>query len=176
MQPIVLGSARKRGIPDEDILHALAFAIRAYPDQGEYELVVVGPARNGVTLLEVGYDLDEDGRIVIVHAMPARKKYLWGGVITMPRSYDEIVRLSESMAESLESDTEPATSPEEATLRAAALRRSLAETEVGNAVATARRGGVPWQRIGEAVGTSGEAARQKYKHLVGEGKDASTSN
>ena len=87
----------------------------------------------------------------------------------MPRSYDEIVRLSESMAESLESDdTEPTTSPEEATLRAAALRRSLAETELGNAVATARRGGVPWQRIGEAVGTSGEAARQKYKHLVDE--------
>lgn len=48
----------------------------------------------------------------------------------MPRSYDEIVRLSESMAESLESDgTEPTTSPEEATLRAAALRRSLADEE-----------------------------------------------
>lgn len=94
----------------------------------------------------------------------------------MPRSYDEIVRLSESMAESLESDdTEPTTSPEEAALRAAALRRSLAETELGNAVATARRGGVPWQRIGEAVGTSGEAARQKYKHLVDEGQNSSTA-
>lgn len=92
----------------------------------------------------------------------------------MPRSYDEIVRLSESMAESLESDdTEPTTSAEEATLRAAALHRSLAETELGNAVATARRGGVPWQRIGEAVGTSGEAARQKYKHLVNEGRISS---
>ncbi len=91
----------------------------------------------------------------------------------MPRSYDEIVRLSESMAESLESDdTEPTTSPEEATLRAAALRRSLAETELGNAVAAARRSGVPWQRVGEAVGTSGEAARQKYKHLVDEGQDS----
>jgi hypothetical protein len=42
-----------------------------------YELtVVVGAARNGVTLLEIGYDLDEQGRIVIVHAMPARKNYL----------------------------------------------------------------------------------------------------
>lgn len=92
----------------------------------------------------------------------------------MPRSYDEIVRLSESMARSLESDDgEPTTSPEEATLRAAALRRSLAETDLGNAVATARRGGVPWQRIGEAVGTSGEAARQKYKHLVDEGQNGS---
>lgn len=77
VQPLVLASARKRGIPDEDMLHALAFAIRSYPDQGEFELtVVIGPARNGVTLLEIGYDLDEAGRIVIVHAMPARKKYL----------------------------------------------------------------------------------------------------
>jgi hypothetical protein len=25
---------------------------------------------------EVGYDVDELGRIVVVHAMPARKKYL----------------------------------------------------------------------------------------------------
>ena len=94
----------------------------------------------------------------------------------MPRSYDQIVRLSKSMAESLESDgTEPITSPEEATLRAAARRRSLAETDLGNAVATARRGGVPWQRIGEAVGTSGEAARQKYKHLVDEGQDSAST-
>jgi hypothetical protein len=92
----------------------------------------------------------------------------------MPRSYDEIVRLSESMAESLKSDdAEPTTSSEEAVLRAAALRRSLVETELGSAVATARRGGVPWQRIGEAVGTSGEAARQKYKHLVDRGKSGS---
>ena len=82
----------------------------------------------------------------------------------MPRSFDEIVRLSESMAESLESDdTEPHVSPEEATVRAAALRRALAEAELGEAVAAARKAGLPWQRIGDAVGTSGEAARQKYR-------------
>ena len=82
----------------------------------------------------------------------------------MPRSFDEIVRLSESMAESLESDdTEPDISPEEATVRAAALRRALAEAELGEAVAAARTAGLPWQRIGDAVGTSGEAARQKYR-------------
>lgn len=82
----------------------------------------------------------------------------------MPRSYDEIVRLSESMAESLEADeTEPAITPEEAALRAAALRRALAEGEVGQAVAAARAANVPWERIGDAVGTSGEAARQRYR-------------
>jgi hypothetical protein len=82
----------------------------------------------------------------------------------MPRSFDEIVRLSESMAESLESDdTQPDISPEEATVRAAALRRALAEAELGEAVAAARKAGLPWHRIGDAVGTSGEAARQKYR-------------
>ena len=82
----------------------------------------------------------------------------------MPRSFDEIVRLSESMAESLESDdTEPDVSPEEATVRVAALRRALAEAELGEAVAAARKAGLPWQRIGHAVGTSGEASRQKYR-------------
>lgn len=82
----------------------------------------------------------------------------------MPRSYEEIVRLSESMAESLEADTsEPNVSPFEAAVRAAALRRALAETELGDAVGAARDAGVPWDRIGKAVGTSGEAARQKYR-------------
>jgi cation diffusion facilitator CzcD-associated flavoprotein CzcO len=82
----------------------------------------------------------------------------------MPRSFDEIVRLSESMAESLESDdTDPDISLEEATVRAAALRRALAEAELGEAVAAARKAGLPWHRIGDAVGTSGEAARQKYR-------------
>jgi len=81
----------------------------------------------------------------------------------MPRSYDEIVRLSESMSESLENDdSTPETSPEEAAVRAAALRRALAESELGEAIAAARTAGVPWQRVGQAVGTSGEAARQKY--------------
>ena len=95
----------------------------------------------------------------------------------MPRSFNKIVRLSESMAESLESnDTEPDISPEEATLRAAALRRALAEAELGEAVAAARKAGLPWQRIGHAVGTSGEAARQKYRavheRFVGNAKAA----
>lgn len=88
---------------------------------------------------------------------------------TMPRSYDEIVRLSEAMAddmEQLDDDAPAATSTEEGELRAAALRRSLAEAELGKAVVAARNAGVPWARIGEAVGTTGEAARQKYRALA----------
>src|SRR5688572_23212994 len=87
----------------------------------------------------------------------------------MPRSYDEIVRLSEAMADQLENDTtEPAISAEESALRGAVLRRSIAEGEVGRAVVAARTAGMSWAAVGLAVGTSGEAARQRYGKLTGE--------
>jgi hypothetical protein len=87
----------------------------------------------------------------------------------MPRSYDEIVRLSEAMADQLESDTtEPAISAEESALRAAVLRRSIAESDLGQAVVAARRSGMTWAAVGLAVGTGGEAARQRYGKLAGE--------
>lgn len=87
----------------------------------------------------------------------------------MPRSYDEIVRLSEAMADQLEHDTtEPAIAPEESALRGAVLRRSIAEGEVGQAVVAARAAGMSWAAVGLAVGTSGEAARQRYGKLTGE--------
>jgi hypothetical protein len=64
------------------MLHALRNARREFPDQGEYELTVaIGFARNGVTILEIGYDRDEIGRRIVIHAMKARDKYLRGGVI-----------------------------------------------------------------------------------------------
>jgi hypothetical protein len=85
----------------------------------------------------------------------------------MPRSYEEIVALSEEMARSLEEDhSEPSIPPAESALRAAALRRSLAESDLGQAVVAARAAGVSWDRIEDAVGTSGEAARQKYGRLT----------
>jgi hypothetical protein len=87
----------------------------------------------------------------------------------MPRSYVDIVRMSEAMAESLEQDaSDPTISDEESALRAAALRRSLAENELGQAVVAARGAGLSWAVVGAAVGTSGEAARQRYGKLAGE--------
>lgn len=88
----------------------------------------------------------------------------------MPRSYEEIVNQAEELSRIFEADFQPAVSREEAMVRAAALRRALAESELGEAVAAARKAGVPWDRIGEAVGTSGEAARQKYRALASKGK------
>ena len=93
----------------------------------------------------------------------------------MPRSYEEIVALSEELARSLEEDQgEPTISPVEAGLRAAALRRSLAESDLGQAVLAARGDGMSWDRIGDAVGTSGEAARQKYGRLTADVREVRT--
>lgn len=65
-------SARRHGIDDEDILHALRNAIRSF-DVDEVTMLI-GPARDG-TLLELGVvELDEDDPAVI-HAMRLRPKF-----------------------------------------------------------------------------------------------------
>ena len=92
----------------------------------------------------------------------------------MPRSHEEIVNQAEELSRVFEVDFEPAVSKEEAAVRAAALRRALAESDLGEAVAVARNAGIPWDRIGEAVGTSGEAARQKYRAIAGKGNPVTT--
>jgi hypothetical protein len=52
----ILTATRKHGVADEDIRHALSNAVFDYPNQGDHELTMaIGPARNGVTMLGVGY-------------------------------------------------------------------------------------------------------------------------
>ncbi len=76
----VLASARRHGVADDDIQHALSNAVFDYPNQGDHELTMaIGPARNGVTMLEVGYLTSEGGLLVVIHAIRARRKYLEGG-------------------------------------------------------------------------------------------------
>lgn len=66
-------SARKHGVADEDMRHALRNHIRAV-EHNDFTMVI-GPARNG-QLLEVGL-LDASGDDpVVIHAMPARPHLL----------------------------------------------------------------------------------------------------
>jgi hypothetical protein len=69
-------AARKRGIADADMLHALRNFVTYQQDQGALGLIMfIGPATDG-TMLEVGVlDHDDDEEPVIVHAMRARRKY-----------------------------------------------------------------------------------------------------
>lgn len=65
--------AREHGIEDEDIEHAVRNAIRQHIDD-EFA-ILIGPARAGA-LLEIGV-LDLEGEDpVVIHAMPARPKFL----------------------------------------------------------------------------------------------------
>lgn len=73
--PGVAGACRKHGISDDDIRHAINNAIAAItrPEQPEFTMLF-GPTVNA-RLLEVGIVATDDQDYVI-HAMPARDKYL----------------------------------------------------------------------------------------------------
>ena len=72
MDPVVLDSARKHGVVDEDILHAYQHPIRVL--RLDDLTMLIGPDR-AARLLEVGLSNGE-GVEFIVHAMPARPKFI----------------------------------------------------------------------------------------------------
>ncbi|TIC78998.1 hypothetical protein E8D37_18420 [Nocardioides sp. GY 10127] len=47
-------------------------------------------------------------------------------------------------------------------VKLAAFRRAAAEKELAEAITAAREAHLSWRQLGEAIGTSGEAARQRY--------------
>jgi hypothetical protein len=71
---IILDSARKHGIDDEDISHAIRNNIRSFGME-EGITMVIGPGRHA-QILEVGLVESVDGDLLVVHAMPARDKFL----------------------------------------------------------------------------------------------------
>lgn len=88
----------------------------------------------------------------------------------MPRSVEEILKHADELSARFE-DYEPDPAQEldaqaVARLRHAVQERSDAERHVLEAVKTAREAGLSWSAIGAVVGTSGEAARQRYGNLV----------
>ncbi len=88
----------------------------------------------------------------------------------MPRTVDEILQHADELAARFE-DYEPRAGDEldaeaVALLRAAVAERSDAERHMVDAVRHAREAGLSWSAIGSFVGTSGEAARQRYSSKV----------
>ena len=90
--------------------------------------------------------------------------------MTMPRSVEEILQHADELAERFENyDPDPAQELDAgavALLRAAIRERSQAERHLIEAIRAARESGMSWAAIGTFVGTSGEAARQKYSNKV----------
>jgi hypothetical protein len=87
----------------------------------------------------------------------------------MPRSIQEILDQADELAKRFE-DYEPGEGDEvpveEYLLRRAALARARSEREVVDAVTAARTAGISWSKIGEILGTSAQAAQQRYGAVV----------
>jgi hypothetical protein len=87
----------------------------------------------------------------------------------MPRSIQDILDHADELAKRFE-DYEPAEGDqvlvEEYLLRRAALARARSEREVVDAVTAARSAGTSWNKIGEILGTSAQAAQQRYGAVV----------
>lgn len=88
----------------------------------------------------------------------------------MPRSVEEILQHADELAEKFE-NYEPDPSDElnrdaVAVLRAAVAERSAAELSMLEAIRRAREARMSWAAIGALVGTTGEAARQRYAGKV----------
>ena len=72
MDPVILASARKHGVDDEDMLHAYRNPIRVF-DLGDLTMLIGADRKAG--LVEIGI-AEAEGIEFIVHAMPARDKFL----------------------------------------------------------------------------------------------------
>lgn len=86
--------------------------------------------------------------------------------MTMPRSIEEILQQADQLADRFERhDPDMHKVADAAALRAlrkAFQNRADAERRLADAVSLARAQGHSWAAIGSMVGTSGEAARQRY--------------
>jgi hypothetical protein len=72
MDPVILASARKHGISDNDMLHAYRNPIRVFDLDGL--VMLIGGDESG-RLLEIGA-VAGDGEEFIAHAMEARPRFL----------------------------------------------------------------------------------------------------
>jgi len=83
------------------------------------------------------------------------------------RSLADLIAHADELADAFENH-EPAPAdfdgplPPLMAVKVAAFRRAAAEKELAEAVAAAREAHLSWREVGDALGTSGEAARQRY--------------
>lgn len=71
--PRIIASARKHGVRDVDIVHAIEFPLRHYP-LDEDEVLVIGPDNRGALLEVVIAEPEGDARVI--HAMPLRAAFV----------------------------------------------------------------------------------------------------
>ena len=88
----------------------------------------------------------------------------------MPKSIQDILDHADELAERLETyepvpgDERPV---EEYVLERAVLSRARSERQIVDAVVSARSAEISWSTIGAILGTSGQAAQQRYGGVIG---------
>jgi hypothetical protein len=85
----------------------------------------------------------------------------------MRRSLTDLIASADKLADAFDShDPNPddfdAPLPPLMAVKLAAFRRARAEKELAEAIHAARKAHLSWRELGEAIGTTGEAARQRY--------------
>jgi hypothetical protein len=87
----------------------------------------------------------------------------------MPRSIQEILDHGDELAQRFE-EYEPKVGDErpveEYLLERATIARARGERQVVDAVLAARSKGMSWQRIGDILGISAQAAQQRYAAVI----------
>ena len=73
VEPRILASARKHGVGENDIKHALEFPMRHY-DLDDDRVLVLGPDTKARLLEVVVAEPDGDARVI--HAMPIRPRFI----------------------------------------------------------------------------------------------------
>jgi len=68
--------ARKHGVTDENMLHAIRNAVRTVSGETPRATLYLGPDYNGNMLEVVVLEDDPDEEPVVIHAMRMRRKYL----------------------------------------------------------------------------------------------------
>ena len=87
----------------------------------------------------------------------------------MPRSIQDILDHADELAarfENYEPQPDDERPVEEYLLQRAALARARSERQIVDAITAARAKNVPWLRIGELLGTSAQAAQQRYGNII----------
>jgi hypothetical protein len=71
----IADAARKHGIPDEDIVHAIRFCVRTIGQESGDRVLHIGASRTGRLLEIVVLDASNDDPPLVIHAMELRQHF-----------------------------------------------------------------------------------------------------
>lgn len=159
---MIVRSAREHQISDDDMLHTYRHPIRVF-DLDDL-IMLVGADTAGRMLRSASPNpMASTSSFMPCPLAPSS----WRP--EMPRSIQEILDHADELAKRFEDyDPQPGDERpvEEYLIQRAVIAWARSERQIVEAVTAARRKGLSWQRIGELLGTSAQAAQQRYGHLV----------